>query len=339
MTIDLRSDTVTLPTPAMREAMFRAELGDDVFGEDPEVNALQEEAARMMGKEAALFCSSGTQTNQVAIAAHTRPGDEVICSPLSHIYLYEGGGTMANSGVSVRFVGNARGMFTADDVAAAINDPDNAHLPLSRLVSVEDTVNKGGGAVWDPEALKAISSICRERGLALHCDGARLFNALAVTGMDPQAYGALFDSISLCLSKGLGAPVGSVLLGSREFIRSAHRIRKRFGGGMRQAGFLAAAGRYALGHHVHRLAEDHNHAKRMAEALAQLPWVREVIPVQTNIVIFSVDGHSAAECVKWFADRGILCFPFGPDKVRMVFHLGVNSSMTEEAIRRIISAA
>jgi threonine aldolase len=333
--IDLRSDTVTRPTPAMREAMMNAEVGDDVFAEDPTVNALQNEVAAMFGKEAALFCASGTQTNQIAIAVHTRPGDEVICSPLSHIYLYEGGGTMSNSGVSVRFLGDARGMFTANEVRVQINNPDDVHLPLTRLVSVEDTMNKGGGGVWDAKELARIAAVCKEKGLALHCDGARLFNALAVTGMAPAAYGALFDSISICLSKGLGAPVGSVLLGSSDFIRRARRIRKRFGGGMRQAGIIAEAGRYALKHHVSRLTEDHAHAHRMAEALAAQPWVSGVTTVQTNIVIFSVHNESSADRVKWLADRGIRCIPFGPDKIRMVFHLDITREDVEEAVRRM----
>lgn len=331
--IDLRSDTVTRPTPAMRDAMASAELGDDVFGEDPSVNRLQDYAAGLFGTEAALFCSSGTQTNQIAIAAHTRPGDEVICSHLAHIYLYEGGGIAANSGCSVRLIGDDRGMFTGADLHGAFQNPEDIHLPVSRLVSIEDTVNKGGGAVWDAAQIRSVSDWCRERGLALHADGARLFNALRVTGLDPAEYARSFDSISICLSKGLGAPVGSLLLGSAAFISRARRIRKRLGGGMRQAGMLAAAGLHALQHHVERLDDDHRRASALGAHLASLHWVTRVMPVQTNIVIFQLrEGLNSPGVVSRLAKSGIRCFPFGPDRIRMVLHLDISDDSLGRAM-------
>lgn len=337
--IDLRSDTVTSPTLEMREAMRFAEVGDDVFGEDPTVNALELKIASLFNQEAALFCPSGTQANQIAIAAWTQPGDEVICSQLAHIYLYEGGGIAANAGCSVRLIGDERGMFGATDVRSNINNPHDAHLPMTKLVSVEDSVNKGGGAVWDVEEIKRIRQVCIEKGLKLHCDGARIFNALAVSGNSSQEYGKLFDSISICLSKGLGAPVGSVLTGSAEFIRNARRIRKRFGGGMRQAGILAAAGIYALDHHVDRLKVDHRRARRVADMLAELDFVKDVMPVQTNIVIFSLnEKFTTAAFIEQLKEYGVRCFSFGPDKIRFVFHLEITDQMTvdlEQILRKM----
>jgi threonine aldolase len=334
-TIDLRSDTVTRPTSAMREAMFAAELGDDVLGEDPTVRQLQERYATLFGHEAALFCPSGTMTNQIAIRLHTRPGDEVICADLAHVYLYEGGGIAANSGCSVRLLAGDRGRFTAEDVRAAINNRADSHLPWTRLVCIENTVNKGGGACWDLEELRRIRAVCDEQGLALHLDGARLFNALVARGESPAAHGAIFDTISICLSKGLGTPVGSLLIGSREHIARAHRLRKLAGGGMRQAGFLAAAGLYALDHHVDRLADDHALARAAARSLDTCSFVAAVLPVETNLVIFRLRPDvPAAALLAHLAERGIKASTMGPDLVRFVFHLDVPA----EAVERIDAA-
>ncbi len=339
--IDLRSDTVTKPTPGMREAMLRAEVGDDVFGEDPTVNALEERLATMFGHEAALFCTSGTQTNQIAINVHSRPGDEVLCEEGAHIYRYEGGGLMANSGCSVKFLPSERGRFTAVHVAEAVNDHQAAYLANTRLVSIENTVNRSGGSVWDIREVERIRTMCDAHGLALHLDGARIFNAMAVDGTDPEQWGRHFNSVSICLSKGLGAPVGSVLTGTRAFIHQARRVRKRFGGGMRQAGFLAAAGLFALDHHINRLKDDHLRAKRISEALQNAPWVAQVMPVETNIIIYDlVSGHDPAEHVSRLKGSGVLCFAIGPRQVRMVTHLDVDDTAVDQvvaAIQRIAS--
>lgn len=309
--IDLRSDTVTRPGEGMMEAMMEAELGDDVFGEDPTVNALQEYAAGLFGMEAALFCSSGTQTNQIAIKLHTQPGDEVICDALSHVYLYEGGGIAFNSGASVKLIHGSRGMFTAADVLANINE-DNVHFPASRLVCVENTVNKGGGACWDWQDLEQIKEVCQKHKLAFHLDGARLFNALVAKRQDAKAYGRLFDTISICLSKGLGAPVGSLLLGTHEHIYKARRLRKVMGGGMRQAGILAAAGLFALRNNVDRLAEDHNKAKQVEQVLLKREWVESVLPVETNIVIFRVrENVEVPALLKQWEGEGIKAVSMG----------------------------
>jgi threonine aldolase len=321
MSIDLRSDTITRPTKEMTEAMWQAEVGDDVFAEDPTINALQAKAAEIFGHEAALFCPSGTQTNQIAIGCHTAPGDELICSEMAHVYLYEGGGIAWNSGVSVRTVRADRGIITAQHLEGQINPPD-AHYARTSLVCIENTVNKGGGAVYTLEQMRDVQTFCRNNGLALHLDGARIFNALVATGDNPKDYGQCFDSISVCLSKGLGAPVGSLLIGSKEFIRKAHRRRKTMGGGMRQAGFLAAAGLYALDHHVDRLMIDHLHAKGLAQTLSELDWVKEVTQVDTNIVIFEIaDRLNSTEAVQKLSEAGIYCFAFGQHKLRFVTHL------------------
>ncbi len=320
-TIDLRSDTVTRPTPAMLEAMLNAPLGDDVFGEDPTINALQEYAANLFGMEEALFCSSGTQTNQIGIKLHTQPGDEVICDALSHIYLYEGGGIAFNSGASVRLLHGNYGRFTAAELRKNIND-DNVHFPSSKLVSIENTVNKGGGACWDFQELKAIKAVCQENNLAFHLDGARLFNALVAKNETPKQYGELFDTISICLSKGLGAPVGSLLLGSKEHIYKARRIRKVMGGGMRQAGILAAAGLYALQNNIERLAIDHQHATQVANVLNELNWVEKVYPVETNIVIFQLGEQFAPSSLMAKLDlAGFKASTMGGQLLRFVFHL------------------
>lgn len=329
MIIDLRSDTVTKPTAAMRDAMFNAEVGDDVLGEDPTVNKLEQMAAQLFGMEDALFCASGTQTNQIAIHVHTRPGDEVICSDLSHIYIYEGGGIALNSFCSVALIEGNRGRITAEQIATRIN-PDDVHRPISRLVSIEDTMNKGGGAIYELEEIIKISNLCKEKNLSFHCDGARLFNALVAKNISPSAYAKHFDSISICLSKGLGAPVGSLLVGNRAFIRSARRRRKSMGGGMRQAGFIAAAGIYALENHVNRLKEDHERAKIIEGVLLEQHWVKGITPVETNIIIFDTPENKADEYVQKLKDRGVLCFPFGPSKIRFVTHLDFNDDQLSE---------
>jgi threonine aldolase len=334
-TVDLRSDTVTRPTERMLEAMMRAPVGDDVLGEDPTVRALQAEAAGLFGMEAALFCPSGTMTNQIAIKVHTRPADEVICSELAHIYLYEGGGIAANSGASVRLLPGDRGRFTAEAVAQAVNKRSDAHFPWTRLVAVENTVNKGGGACWDLRELEQIREVCNTHGLAYHLDGARLFNALVARGESAKDYGRLFDTISICLSKGLGAPVGSLLLGSSELIARAHRMRKLFGGGMRQAGYLAAAGLYALEHHVARLAVDHAKAAEAARLIERCAWVASVLPVETNLLIFRLQPTVSAEALlAHLAAQGIRAATMGPDLVRFVFHL----DLPDDAVERIAGA-
>lgn len=334
--VDLRSDTVTRPTPAMREAMAAAALGDDVFGEDPTVNALEARLAAMFGHEAGLFCPSGTMTNQIAIHVHTRPGDEVICEEGAHVYRYEGGGMMATSGCSVKFVPADLGRFKAAAVANAVNDRAQAYLAHSRLVVVENTVNRGGGTVWDRAEVQRIRRTCDEHGLALHLDGARIFNAMAVDGTRPEEWGTLFHSVSVCLSKGLGAPVGSVLIGPAAFIHHARRVRKRLGGGMRQAGMLAAAGLYALDHHVARLSDDHDRARRLADALQHHPAVEQVLPATTNIIIYTLRGGlSAAAHVEALGRSGVKCFAIGPQQVRMVTHLDVDDEGLERALNAL----
>jgi threonine aldolase len=316
----------------MLQAMAQAQVGDDVFGEDPTVNALQTFAADLFGMESALYCSSGTQTNQIAINVHTRPGDEVICSNLSHIYLYEGGGVAQNSGVSMRLLEGDRGRIKADQVLANIN-ADDAHYPRTTLVSLENTVNKGGGACYSLEELKAIREVCTTKGLKLHCDGARLMNAVVAQGIEPKAFGQLFDSISLCLSKGLGAPVGSLLLGSKDFIYHAHRRRKSLGGGMRQAGFIAAAGLHALQHHVNRLSEDHRRAIVIGKALQSCDWVKAIMPIDTNIVIAEMhDGIPSSAAMIALAKEGVKCFTFGQDKIRLVTHLDFDDHQLKQLV-------
>ncbi len=328
--IDLRSDTVTRPTPRMLEAMAAAAVGDDVLGDDPTVNHLQEKAADLFGVEAALFCPSGTMTNQIAINVHTRPGDEVICHSQAHIYVYEGGGIMANSGASVRLLGTPDGLMDAREVEAAIG-PDDIHAARTRLVALENTSNRCGGTCLEFASIEAIGEVARRRGLGFHLDGARLFNALVETGQTTRDYGAAFDSISICLSKGLGCPVGSLLLGSRDFIGEARRVRKRFGGGWRQAGFLAAAGSYALDHHVERLTEDHAKARRLGDCLAGQAWVAGVLPVQTNIVVFTLaDPNLEIALINTLQDRGVLAIRLGQGKLRMVTHLDVNAREIEQ---------
>lgn len=320
--IDLRSDTVTQPSEQMRHAMANAAVGDDVFKEDPTVLALEAYGAQLFGKEAALFCSSGTQTNQIAINVHVQPGGEVICHEESHIYKYEGGGIAKNSGASVRLLPGDRGRLTADDIAKWINPSHDVHFPLTQLVSLEDTANRGGGAVYDTTELAKISALCKELNLPLHLDGARVFNALAVNQMEAAAYGAFYDSISVCLSKGLGAPIGSLLLGSAAFIEKARRVRKVFGGGMRQAGIIAAGGLYALKNNVERLKEDHMHALLLGEALQNCTLIESVLPVQTNIVVATLkDPAQRDPMIETLKNKGILCMAFGPGMIRLVTHL------------------
>ena len=306
-----------------------AEVGDDVFGMDPTVNDLEEKLAGMFGMEAGIFCPSGTMTNQIAIRVHTQPQDDVICDKYSHVYLYEGGGMMANSGASVSLLDGDRGRITAEQVSAAIK-PDDIHAPISKLVSVENTMNKGGGSIYSYEELEKIWKVVDEHGLKYHMDGARLFNALVETDEDPKLYGKLFDTISICLSKGLGAPVGSVLLGSGDEIKRARRIRKVFGGGMRQAGYLAAAGIYALDNNVEKLKEDHRRAREIGKALQECAYVNEIMPIDTNILIFSADNVD--DILAKMAKKGLLGIPFSPKDIRLVTHLDFTDKMLDETI-------
>lgn len=333
--IDFRSDTFTKPTPGMLQHMFTAMVGDDVFGEDPSVNELEAMAANMFGMQAALFCPSGTMTNQIAIKCHTQPGDEVICEKMSHVYIYEGGGTAFNSGCQVKAIEGDRGRIYAGQIADEIN-PDDIHKPVTRLVCVENTTNRGGGCCYKLTELQRIKELCFINNLKLHLDGARLFNALIAVNETPKQYGEIFDSISICLSKGLGAPVGSILLSTSEFIKKARRVRKVLGGGMRQAGYLAAAGMYALEHHVERLTVDHKHARQIGEALLKKQFTGKMMPVETNIIIFEVGEPYSA---KSFSDEllrfNIRVMPISPTQIRMVLHLDVTDQMVKETIRVI----
>lgn len=336
MQIDLRSDTITKPTKEMLGAMFAADVGDDVFGDDPTVNALEAKVAALFGMEAALFCTSGTMTNQLAIRVHTRPGSEVICDKLSHIYLYEGGGIALNSLSSVKLLDGDKGRINAQQVKDAFNNPDDVHAPVSRLVSLENTMNKGGGCYYQFSDIQSIKDVCQRHGLALHLDGARLFNALVETGENPIQYGQVFDSISICLSKGLGCPVGSLLLGSKTFIKQARRARKAMGGGWRQAGFLAAAGIYALDNHVSRLREDHARARAIGQMLTKLPEVEEIYPIDTNIVIFRLpETILATDYVTQLGQKGVRAVTFGKHLVRFVTHLDFTDNHLEELRKRL----
>lgn len=322
----------------MLEAMFRAPVGDDVFGEDPTVNKLEAMAAEIFGMEAALFCPSGTMTNQIAIKCHTQPGDEVICDKMNHVYIYEGGGIAFNSGCQVKPVEGDRGRIAPNQVLESIN-PDDVHKAKTRLVSLENTANRGGGSCYEFAEIEAIKDICSKNDLSLHLDGARLWNALVAKNETPKQYGEIFDSISVCLSKGMGAPVGSLLLGKSGFIKQARRVRKIFGGGMRQAGYMAAAGIYALENNIARLAEDHDHAKQIAEALGKKEFIGNIMPVETNIVIFEVKGNY--DSARGFCDKlrqhNILCLPISQTQVRMVTHLDFTKEMLKELIGLIES--
>ncbi len=314
----------------MLDAMMHAQVGDDVFGDDPTVNALQDRLAAHFGHEAGLFCPSGTMTNQIAIRTHTRPGDDVICASVSHIYLHEGGGIARNSGASVRLIPGDLGRLRDYEVEAAIQE-DDAHFPRTSLVSLEDTVNKGGGCYYDLNEIQKIKTVCADNGLQLHLDGARVFNGLVETGYDPVEYGRCFDSISICLSKGLGCPVGSVLIGSNYFIKEAHRVRKSMGGGMRQAGYLAAAGLYALDHHIDRLKEDHQRARTLGNMLSKLTLTKHLFPVETNIVIIELEaGLKSEDVVAIFESNGIVGHTFGSNKVRFVTHLDFDDEQLQQ---------
>ena len=342
MTIDFRSDTVTKPTPPMLEAMMKAEVGDDVFNEDPTVKKLEEKIAGMFGKEAAIYCPSGTMTNQIALRILTQPQDEVICDKRSHIYLYEGGGIAYNSMISAKLVDGDRGRLSPGHVLENINNPDDIHFPRTALVSLENTMNKGGGAYYKLTEMKAISEAARSKGLKMHLDGERVFNAMAETGDKPKEIGALFDTVSVCFSKGLGAPVGSALVGSKELMKQAKRVRKVFGGAMRQAGYLAAACIYALDHHVERLKADHKKARLLGDIVKRLPYVNGLLPVDTNIVIFELDsGVLAVDMVAKLKEQGVLAVPFAKHDVRLVTHLDISDAMVdrfEEVVAKVQTA-
>ncbi len=335
MIVDLRSDTVTKPTPAMLDAMMAAKVGDDVFDEDESVLALENKAAAMFGKEVGLFCPSGTMANQIAIKCHVQPADEVICDISAHVYNYEGGGIAFHSGASVRLINGDRGVFTAQDVLNSIQ-PDNIHYPVSKLVCIENTCNRGGGRCWELQEMQQIKDVCDKHQLKLHLDGARIFNAIIHKGYSAKEVGSLFDTISICLSKGLGAPVGSVILGDKETIKNAKRYRKLFGGGMRQAGYLAVAGIFALDNHIERLKEDHIRAKRLEEALNKMHYVAEVFPVETNIVVFRLKPEiDVTNFLYKLAEKNIKSVGFGPQAVRFATHLDINNTMIDYVIEEL----
>ncbi|MES2514770.1 MAG: GntG family PLP-dependent aldolase [Bacteroidota bacterium] len=332
MFVDLRSDTVTKPSKEMLEVMFNAPVGDDVFGEDPTIISLEVKSAALFDKEAALFCPSGTMTNQIAIRVHTQPGDELICDLNSHIYNYEGGGISSNSGVQAKLLQGDRGRITAKHIEDNIN-ADYDWLTRTSLVCLENTVNRAGGSCYDLETIRSIKQLCVQKGLPLHLDGARIFNALVENGYSAREIGHEFDSVSICLSKGLGAPVGSLLLGTKDFIKKARRVRKVFGGGMRQAGILAAAGIYALDNNIERLKEDHVRAKEIGTVLCSLPYVESVMPVDTNIVIFNLtDKYTAAGFEEKLKSLDIKVSVFGRQTIRFVTHLDFTDDMLEKVI-------
>jgi threonine aldolase len=317
----------------MLEAMMKAKVGDDVFGDDPTINELERMVAEMFGMEAALFCPSGTMTNQIAVKCHTQPGDEVICDETAHVYQNEGGGIAFNSGASVKLLKGDRGRITALQVLAAIN-PDDDHKAHSSLVCLENTSNRGGGSCYDFEEIKQIQKVCKDNNLKFHLDGARLFNALIVKKETPKQYGELFDSISICLSKSLGCPVGSLLTGKKDFIKKGRRIRKVFGGGMRQGGYLAAAGIYALQNNIERLAEDHAHAKQITGAILKKAFVKMVLPVETNIIIFELNETMTAPAfVAKLKEHDILGYAISPNRVRLVVHLDITAEMVNKTIK------
>jgi threonine aldolase len=335
MDIDFRSDTVTLPTPGMLQAMMNAPVGDDVFGEDPSINQLEAMAAKLFGMEAALYCPSGTMSNQIAIKCHTQPGDEVICERQAHVFVYEGGGIAFNSASQARIIEGDRGRIKAEQVEAFIN-PEDVHKPHSSLICLENTSNRGGGSCYDFSEIRKIKKICTDHKMALHLDGARLFNALVAKKETPLQYGEVFDSISVCLNKGLGCPIGSILMGKKDFIRKARRIRKVLGGGMRQAGFMAAAGIFALEHQVDRLQEDHMHAKLIEDALGEKDFVKSIMPVETNIVIAQTKPEfPAAVIAQKLREKKIKVIAISPFQVRFVTHLGITPSMIEQTISQL----
>jgi threonine aldolase len=331
MQIDLRSDTVTRPTPGMLKYMFNAKVGDDVFNEDPTITELEKKAAAIFGKEAGLYCPSGTMTNQIAIKVHTQPGDEMLCDVTAHVYNYEGGGIAFNSGVQAKLIHGDNGRFTARQVEQSLHSYAD-WLPPTTLVTIENTSNRGGGTYYQLKNVKEISAVCKKNKIAFHLDGARIFNALTESGDSPKDFGKICDSISVCFSKGLGAPVGSVLLGSAEFIAKARRIRKLFGGGMRQGGYLAAACIYALDNHIKRLKEDHQRAKHIAKILMNKSYVMNMLPVETNIIIFSLDASMPAEKFTGALKKdSILVSSMGNNAFRIVTHLDFNDEMLKKA--------
>ncbi len=328
MEINLISDTVTKPSPEMLQAMFHAKVGDDVFKQDPTVNDFEQKVAELFGMEAAMFFPSGTMANQTAIKLNTNPGDQIICDKWSHIHLYEAGGASFNSGVNFNLLDGNRGMITAEQVKNGINDPEFYHAPLSKMVGIENTTNKGGGACYDIETLQEIKQVCVDHNLKYHLDGARLWNAMMAKKQHPKQFGALFDTISVCFSKGLGAPIGSVLVSDAETIKKALRIRKMFGGNMRQSGYLAAAGIYALQNNINRLEDDHRRAKELGAKLQQLSWVAKVEPVETNIVIFSVQPHiTDKQVIDALSQKGIAISLMAKGTLRMVTHLDYKEVM------------
>ena len=331
MLIDLRSDTVTRPTPGMLEAMKNAEVGDDVFGDDPTVKALEKKCTEILGMDSAVFCPSGTMTNQIGVNIHTRPYDEVICWAGSHVYRYEGGGIAGNSGANVKLLEGNNGILLADEIEKNINDGSNPHNARTALVTLESSLNRGGGSYYTLQDIKPIHELCKKKNIRLHLDGARLFNALNETRESAVEYGKYFDSISICLSKGLGAPVGSVLVLKKEFEHQARRTRKAFGGGMRQSGYLAAAGLYALENNIKRLQEDHEHARALESTLKGLKWVKSVMPVKTNIIIFQC-VPKPEQVLSKLKEKNILAVKFGEQEIRMVTHLDFTSAMLEKTI-------
>ncbi|NAS30112.1 aminotransferase class I/II-fold pyridoxal phosphate-dependent enzyme [Flavobacteriaceae bacterium R38] len=333
MKINLISDTTTRPTQGMLDAMMSAKVGDDVFKEDETINLLEAKIANMFNKEAALFFPSGTMANQTAIKIHTQPGDQLICDKYAHVYNYEGGGVSFNSNASCKLVDGNRGMMTAEQVRAAINPPDFYHSPLTSLVCIENTTNKGGGACWDFKEIEKIRKVCDEHHLKYHLDGARLWNALVEKGETTQQYGNIFDTISVCLSKGMGCPIGSVLVGSKEDMDKALRIRKILGGGMRQVGYLGAAALYALEHHFERLQEDHDRAKEIGNTLKTLPFIKSVEPIETNIVIFNLaDDVDEQAFLATLKENDIYIIGMGQGKLRMVTHLDYTSEMHDQLL-------
>jgi len=336
--IDLRSDTITKPTPDMLEAMQKASVGDDVYGEDPTVHELETMVADLFSMESALFCPSGTMANQIAIKCHTNPGDEVICDKLSHIYQYEGGGIAFNSGCQVKLIDGSFGKINASQVENHLN-PSDIHKSNTALVSVENTSNRGGGSCYELKDLQDIKEICHKNNIGFHLDGARLWNAMVAKNQPASAFGQIFDSVSVCISKGLGAPVGSLLIGNHSFIHQARRYRKVFGGGMRQAGYLAAAGIFAIKHHLPKLAEDHQHAFLIAQALKKKKFVTEIFPVETNIIIFEVNGlYDAPGFCRFLKGHDILCTSISSHQIRMVTHLDITKKMVEKIIQIIEKA-
>ena len=336
MIIDLISDTVTKPTSEMLQAMMSANVGDDVFKMDPTVNALEQKVAKLFGMEDALFFPSGTMANQTAIKLHTQPGDLVIADKYAHIYNYESGGVAFNSGVTCKLIDGERGMFTANQIEEIASAKPQIYLPYTSLICLENTTNKGGGACWNFKEIEKIHKVAKQNNLGFHLDGARLFNALVAKNESPKQYGELFDTISICFSKGLGAPIGSMLIGTKEMMQKALRLRKLLGGGMRQVGFLAAAANYALDHHVERLAEDHKRAKEIATVLESCSYITKIEPVETNILIFYVDDKIGADhFIEKMAEKNILLTPMGEGKIRIVTHLDYTDEMHTILLREL----